>query len=77
MTVRAAPIVVPDVDEATIRKLRRQAARNGRSVNEEICRILSVAVRADDQRKVGIETGFASIRAKRRRMRMVTPAKPR
>jgi plasmid stability protein len=77
MIVSAAPTVVLDVDEATVRKLRRRAARNGPPVDEEMCHILIGAVRDDDRRKPRIATRLADIGAKRGRLRSATPAKPR
>src|SRR5262249_19999290 len=48
LKIPRGPILVRNVPEAFLRKLRRRAANSGRSVNEEILLILRTAVRNED-----------------------------
>ncbi len=43
------PILVRNVEDATVRKLRRRAERRGRTMNEEVCQILRNAVQDEDR----------------------------
>ena len=48
LKIPRGPILVRNVPEAFLRKLRRRAANGGRSVNEEILLILREAVRDEN-----------------------------
>ena len=48
-------LIIRNVDEATLRKLKSRAERRGRKVNDEVCRTLRNAVVAEDRPMVELE----------------------
>ena len=56
------PMIIRNVDEATVRRLRWRAERLGRKVNEEACRILRAAVSAEDRLMIDLEIADRSRR---------------
>jgi antitoxin FitA len=57
-----AQLIVPDLDDAVEHKLRRLAARHGRSMDEEVRDILHNAVRGEEGE--GDRRGFGTESAK-------------
>ena len=68
------PLIIRNVDESIVRKLRSRAERRGRRVNDELCCILRDAVAAEDRPMVELEIAarsrrIASARKRPRRSR--------
>jgi plasmid stability protein len=54
-----AQLIVRNLEESVKRKLKQRAARNGRSMEEEVRRILRNAVTDDSRRRKGLGTMIA------------------
>ncbi|MBM2810710.1 MAG: toxin-antitoxin system [Chloroflexi bacterium] len=55
-----AQLVVRNLDEAVKERLRKRAAHNGRSMEEEVRDILRVALANDEQQSTSLGSWFAS-----------------